>query len=360
MKSTGRRIGIVGCGWIGRVYAESCREVPGATVTACCAGHPDRARTFATELGIPSVAADHAELAARDDVDVVAVCAPNHLHHPVAIAALEAGKHVIVEKPLALSLEEGRSIITTAARVGRGVAYAENLCFAPKYERARAILDAGELGRVGFVKQVEKHDGPHTRWFYEAATAGGGALLDMGCHSIELVRWLLGKPAVTSVWAHMATWRHAERSRTDLEDHVVLHLAFEGGATALLEAGWTLLGGMASDLEVQGTDGVLKADLLLDGSGMKLYREAGDEPGWRSVDADWHRQNGYPQQLAHFLDCFESGETPRESAEDGLACLEVMLAAYESARTGATVTLPFRPSGVARPVDLWRAPAAGD
>jgi predicted dehydrogenase len=350
------RLGLVGCGWISEVYVDALVELPNGEAVACCATSLERAQAFAARKGVPHACGDWRELVAREDVDVVTVGVPNALHHVVTIAALEAGKHVIVEKPLCLSLEEAREIVATAERVGKVVAYAENLCFAPKYVRAKQLLDQGALGQVRVVKQVEKHDGPHTRWFYERDAAGGGALLDMGCHSIEFARWLLGKPAVTAVWAHMDTWKHAD---TELEDHVVLHLEFAGGATALLESGWSLLGGMASNAELQGTAGVLRVDLLQDGAGMSLYQAEGEEPGWRSVDADWHRQQGYPQELAHFLACMESGEQPRESAADGLAVLEIILAAYESARTGAKVTLPFQPQGVTRPVDLWKAPAHG-
>jgi predicted dehydrogenase len=107
-------------------------------------------------------------------------------------------------------------------------------------------------------------------------------------------------------------------------------------------------------MEVQGTEGTLRVDLLQRGAGMDLFQAGGAEPGWRSVDADWSRQNGYPQELAHFLDCAATGATPEESAADGLATLEVIYAAYASARSGAKVALPFQPAGVERPVDLWK------
>ena len=359
------RVGLVGCGWICGVYADSFAEVPDAQVVACCAGHPERARAFADARGIPHACASWEELVAREDVDLVAVGSPNRLHHPVAMAALAAGKHVVVEKPLAVTLEQCQQIADEASARGLLAGYAENLCFAPKYEKVRDLITSGELGRVHHVRQLEKHGGPHTRWFYED-DAAGGALFDMGCHSIELVRWLLGKPAVTAVWAHMATVVHD----TELDDHCVIHLEFaspEGserpatdrdapGPTALLEAGWSLEGGMVSDLHVQGTAGVASASLLGDGMGLRAFTERGEERGWRAVDVDWHRANGYPQQLAHFVRCARTGETPIESAADGVAVMEFMLAAYESAGTGRKVSLPFRPAGVARPVDLWKRP----
>lgn len=355
------KIGLAGCGWISRVFVEAFRSLPNAEVVACCASSSESAERFAAELGIENACADWRDLVAREDVDVITVGTPNVLHHPIAVAALDAGKHVIVEKPLAMSLEEGREIFQRAQQADRVVGYAENLCFAPKYEKAREMLMEGALGKPLVIKHVEKHDGPHSAWFYQRASAGGGALMDMGCHSIELTRWLLGKPTVTAVWAHMATVLHRDGMDprpTDLEDHAVVHLEFEGGATALLDTGWSLKGGMASRLEIQGSEGVLEADLLGDGTGMKVFREDTVPPGWQPVDADWHRENGYPQELAHFLGCMETGQAPRESAADGLAVLEIMLAAYHSAFTGRKVSLPFRPKNITHPVDLWTSPPA--
>lgn len=355
------RVGLVGCGWIGEVYSTALATLEDAAVSACCASRIENARAFAARHRIPEATDDWRELVARDDVDVVAIGAPNDLHHPVTMAALAAGKHVIVEKPLAVTLEQCEEIVELAERTGLVVGYAENLCFAPKLVAAKQAVASGTLGEVRFVKQIEKHEGPHSRWFFAADRAGGGALMDMGCHGIEFARWLLGKPRVLAVTAHMDTWLHREgvhRDVTDLEDHVVLHLEFEGGVTALLESGWSLKGGMASRTEVQGTAGVLRASLLQEGTGLWIYSEKAAPAGWRAEPADWHHQLGYLQEMAHFLACVRSGERPRESAADGLAVLEIMLAAYCSAGARRRVELPFRPRGVRAPVDLWKQPPA--
>jgi len=359
--SDGRRwrIGIIGCGWIGGVHADAIAMLPNAEVTACCASRQESADRFAAGRKIGFACADHRRLVERDDVDVVIIGTPNRLHHRQALDALSAGKHVIIEKPLAVTLEEAEEIVAAGRAANRVVAYAEELCFVPKFTRAKELMDQGALGQVEVVKQVEKHEGPHARWFFEASEAGGGIAMDMGCHSIECARWLVGKPRVRSVYAHMRTWLHREgrhRDVTDLEDDCVIHLEFEGGATALLESSWTLKGGMDSRTEIHGTGGVLYADLLQAGMGMKLYTERAEPRGWSHPDNAWSFQNGYPQEIAHFLRCMETGETPRESGLDGLAVLEILLACYQSAGSGKRVDLPFRPRGVARPVDLWRKP----
>jgi myo-inositol 2-dehydrogenase / D-chiro-inositol 1-dehydrogenase len=351
------RLGIIGCGWVGAVHADAIRTLPNAEVVACSASRLERAERFATAKNIPRAFGDYRRVLELPEVDAVIVGTPNHLHHRMTLDALDAGKHVIVEKPLAMTLEECEAIVLRAAEARRIVAYAEELCFLPKFVHTKSLADSGAIGTVRLVKQIEKHEGPHSRWFYEPDQAGGGIAMDMGCHSIEFARWFLGKPAVKRVWSHMDTWLHREglhKDVTDEEDHCVIHLEFEGGATALLESAWTLKGGMDSRTEVHGTKGVLYADLLQQGMGMRMFSEAG--AGWSYPDWEWNWQNGYAQELAHFLKCMETGERPIESAEDGLAVLEILLACYQSAGTGAKVDLPFRPRGVKRPIDLWRKP----
>lgn len=347
------RIGLAGAGWISRTYAAALARVPGARLTGVWSRTRARAERFASELGC-EMSCDDVE-ALFPHVDVVCVNSPNHLHAAHAIAAARAGKHVIVEKPLATTIEEAESIIAACAAAGVGLAYAEELPFVPKFQRVHEMLQSGALGGPLYVTQREAHAGPYSPWFFTREEAGGGVLMDMACHSVECVRWLLGKPPVRRVSAQLARLRHADR--TALEDHAVLHLEFEGGVGALVEASWALEGGMQSRLEVWGARGYAEADLL-QGTGLRVFARDGGVPfaaasGWAMPPADWLWENGYPQELAHFLDCFRRGATPLESGADGLAVLEILCAAYASARAGAAIDFPFRPPPVERAVDLW-------
>jgi predicted dehydrogenase len=253
---------------------------------------------------------------------------------------------VIVEKPLAVSLDEAEAIVAACRASGVGLAYAEELAFVPKFRRAREIARSGALGELLYVTQREAHAGPHSPWFFTRDEAGGGVLMDMACHSIECVRWLLDKPPVASVTARLARTLH--RERTALEDHAVVQLEFAGGVQATCEASWALQGGMQSRLEAWGSTGCLDVDLL-QRTGLRQYSAA----GWTTPLADWLLDNGYPQELSHFLRCFAEGREPEEGGADGVAVLEILQAAYASAREGRSVALPFRPAGVERAVDLW-------
>jgi predicted dehydrogenase len=338
------RLGLIGAGGISRTYMAAMGQVPEGRVVAVWSRTGERARAFATEFALPLATTELAAL--LDAVDVVCVNSPNACHAHHAIAAAEAGRHVIVEKPLAVSLEQGEAMIAACRRAGVGLAYAEELPFVPRFERARKILAAGELGDPIYVTQREAHAGPYSPWFFTREEAGGGVLMDMACHSIECVRWLLGKPDVVRVTARLGRTLHA--ARTPLEDHAVVHLEFAGGATATCEASWALQGGMQSSLEIWGREGYLEVDLL-QGTGLRQYAKT----GWSTPLSEPLAENGYPQELSHFLRCFHEGREPDESGADGLAVLEILYAAYASAREGRSVDLPFRPRGVERAVDLW-------
>jgi predicted dehydrogenase len=351
-------VGLTGTGWVGAVHARALRRVPGARLRAVVSRDRDRGEAFAREHGIERVYTDHRALLDDRDVEAVCVGLPNHLHAPVVLDAALAGKHVICEKPIATNLEEAEHMVAACRDAKVMLAVAVELCFVPKFVRAKELVEAGALGRVYQVHQREQHAGPHSPWFYTREEAGGGILMDMGCHSIEVSRWLLGRPAVRAVYALMSNQIHPA---SPLEDHATLLVEMEGGATALLEPSWALKGGMESHLNILGTEGVLYADLLR-GTGMRMFSERGvaDAPletiHWSTPDADWLWGNGYPQEMEHFLRCARSGERPRVSGEDGLVQMEVSYAAYHSAATRTRVELPFRPKGVERAVDLWLSP----
>src|SRR5215813_13750714 len=182
-------VGLVGSGFIGGVHAETISRSALASVRAVASRSADSAEAFATQWGIPAWHTDYRELVAREDVDLVCVAAPNWLHRDIVVAAAEAGKHVVCEKPLARTLDEDDEMIAACRGAGIKLMYAEELCFAPMYVRAKELADEGALGEVYLVRQSEQHFGPHSEWFWEPELAGGGVLMDMACHGIEFARW---------------------------------------------------------------------------------------------------------------------------------------------------------------------------
>jgi predicted dehydrogenase len=353
------RVGLIGAGFITDVHATALAHVCAAEVVAIASEHTAHAREVAARFSVRDVEPSWEALLERPDIEVVTIAVPNYLHARICIAAAERGKHVIVEKPLCLTLEEADAMIAACRDHGVKLMYAEPLVFTPKYERARQLAAEGALGDIYLVKQLEKHSGPHAEWFWDVNRAGGGVLMDMGCHGFEWFRHVLGKPAVKSVSATLNTVMHG--NRTAAEDHAIVVVTFAGGVVGLNETSWVQQGGMQDRAEIYGTKGVTYADLLM-GSSLVTYSEAGygyavekagATAGWSFTmyEEVWH--SGFVAEMQHFIDCVAHDREPIETGEDGRAVLEMIYAAYESARTGQTVRLPFYRK-VEKPIDLWR------
>jgi myo-inositol 2-dehydrogenase/D-chiro-inositol 1-dehydrogenase len=354
------RVGLIGAGFITEIHASALARVPEAHLVAIASRRQEHAAELAGRFGIPHVEPSWEALLERPDIDVVTVALPNNLHARVCIAAAMRGKHVIVEKPMCLTLQEADAMIEACRAHQVRLMYAETLAFTPKYERARQLVEEGALGDVYLVKQLEKHSGPHGDWFWDCDQAGGGVLMDMGCHGLEWFRHVLGKPAVKSVSATLSRFVH--RDRTAGEDHAVVVVTFANGVVGVNETSWVQPGGMQDRAEILGTKGVTVADLLM-GSSLTTYSDvgygyavekAGATTGWSFTmyDEAWHY--GFVAEMQHFMDCVRLDRQPRETGEDGRAVLEIICAAYQSAGSGTVVELPFATT-TKRPVDLWLA-----
>ncbi len=353
------RVGLVGSQFIASIHAESVKRCADAELFAVASPTGDNALNFARRFGIPHPFADYRKMLKLDELDLVVVCAPNDLHCEITLAAFAAGKHVVVEKPLCLNLAEADRMVTAGRAARRKLMYAEELCFAPKYVRLKQLLDSGALGKPTLLKQSEKHDGPHAAHFWDVNRSGGGVTMDMGCHAIEFFRWLLGRPPIISIYAQMATQVHGGKTAGD--DNALLILEFEDGVIGLAEESWTKLGGMDDRAEIHGSKGVAYADVL-HGNAIETYsaagydyavEKAGSTVGWSFTIYEEAWNYGFPQEIAHFVDCVKHDKQPLVTGDDGRAVLEAVFAAYESAGTGRKITLPFT-SQAARPVDLWR------
>ncbi|MBI1885131.1 MAG: Gfo/Idh/MocA family oxidoreductase [Chloroflexi bacterium] len=352
------RVGIIGSGFVANLHAEAFRYVPDAEVVAAASPDESHVRDFARRHDIPHAHTDYRQLLERDDIDVVTIACPNYLHCQVTLDAAAAGKHVVCEKPLAMNVEECDRMIEACRKASVKLMYAEELCFAPKYVRAKELADEGALGNVYYVRQLECHYGPHADWFWDVEKSGGGVLMDMGCHSIQFARWVYGNAPVESVYAELGTFVHGERTRG--EDHSLCVLRFDGNRVAVAENSWARTGGVDDRAEIYGSKGLTVADLLR-GSSLVTFSEPGygyavekapQTRGWTFTMFQETWNYGFPQEMQHFAECVRDDKEPRLTGDDGRAVLEIICAAYESAGTGQRVKLPFRPE-VKKPVDLW-------
>lgn len=353
------RVGLIGSQFISSIHAEALRRCPQAELWGVASPTRAHVQLFAQRHGIEHWYTNYRELLARDEVDLVVIGAPNDLHCEMTLEAAAAGKHVVVEKPICLNLAEADAMIEACRTAGVKLMYAEELCFAPKYVRLKELLDSGALGAPVLLKQSEKHDGPHAAHFWDVARSGGGVTMDMGCHAIEFFRWMLGRPKISSVYAHLSTSVHGNKTQGD--DNALVIVEFENGVTALAEESWTKLGGMDDRAEVHGSQGVAYANLL-QGNSILTYsnvgydyavEKAGSTRGWSFTIYEELWNYGFPQEFAHFIDCVQHDRQPLVTGEDGRAVLEVVMAAYASAGAGRKISLPYFTTA-ARPIDLWR------
>jgi predicted dehydrogenase len=293
------------------------------------------------------------------ELDAVVIGIPNHLHCQATVDAAAAGKHVICEKPLCLNLTEADTMIEACKKAKVKLMYAENLLFTPKYVRVKRMLDEGAVGKPYLVKQSEKHSGPHAPHFWDVERSGGGVTMDMGCHAIEFCRWMLNRPKIVSIYAQMAIQVHHDKTKGD-DDSIVI-IEFETGAIGVAEESWCRLGGMDDRAEVHGSEGVMYADLH-HGNAIETYskkgygyavEKAGATQGWTFAIYEEEWNYGYPQEMAHFVDCIRNDKQPLVTGEDAKVVLEAIFAAYESAGTGKKVKLPFK-TDAKRPIELWR------
>src|SRR5213080_2915824 len=330
------KIGIIGSRFQADCIAGAVRAVPEeGEVVAVASPTKGHAAAFAKRHGIPRTYTDYRELLRDPAVEMISITAPNRLHAQITIDGAKAGKHVVCEKPLCLTLEEADAMIDACRTAGVLLLYAEELFFAPKYVKAKQLADEGAFGRVHLVKQGEKHSGPHSDWFWDVAQSGGGAVMDLGCHGIAFCWWFLGKPKIRSVYSHMAT--HVHQARTQGDDEAVTIIEFEGGAVGMVESSWNRPGGMDDCIEV-------------------FVDKAATTRGWTYPVFEEHWNYGFPQEMRHFARCVRGQETPISDGETGRVVQEVLYAAYASAGLGRKIMLPFCPKGIQKPIDLWKTP----
>jgi predicted dehydrogenase len=350
-------IGIVGTGVIAAAHAAAVAAVPGARVVAVTDIVPERAAGFAAVHGC-SVAPGLDALLARDDIDVVSVCVPSGLHAEVGIQAAAAGKHLVVEKPIDVSLNAADRLIDAADTAGVALTVISQHRFDPGLTELRGLIDAGALGRLVLGEASTKWY--RTQGYYDSGpwrgtwALDGGSLMNQGIHYVDLLRWIMGP--VTEVSAICATQEH----EVEVEDTALAVLRFRSGAVGTIASSTAVFPGFPQRLEVSGTSGTV---VIEDGAIVRLGL-ASDSPGTglRDVRPPWSADGrpsdgpgpavntaanaaaldvaSHAAQIADLLTAVEEGREPSVTGRDGRDALELVCAVYESARAGRPVVLP--------------------
>lgn len=308
------RVALLGAGYIQNVHARAVLEHPNGELVAIANWREPSARVLAERYGIPRVSTDWEEIVSAPDVDAAVVATPNALHAPQTVALLRSGKHVMVEKPMAMSVRECDEMIEASRASGASLMVAHCWRFSDEVRAMRDRIAGGGLGEVVKTRGYGVHAnwGPGG-WFVDPALAGGGALMDMGVHAIDTARFLLGDPLPTRVCATVGT-RYGDYAVDD--DGIVL-ISWSTGANSVVESGWwhAHVGGLEADTEIYGTKG---------------YARIWD-PAPPSEEYEHGSQPMYTAQMAEFLDAIAEGRQPRPSGEDGRVVMQVVEEAYRSA-----------------------------
>jgi predicted dehydrogenase len=311
---------------------------------------PERIETLAERYGLKGFKAyDDIDQAIEEvDCDVVDVCMPNFLHHKVTIAALNRGRDVICEKPLATTVADGRDMVETAARLGKHIYYAEDWLGSPALRKALELVESGAIGDLKFVRARECHSGSHSPFAQTIEYCGGGSMIHLGVHPVGFMlamknnRWteLVG---MTSGGGD----KNLIHKGMEGEDWAGAMMRFEDGTTAVLEANYVSAGGMEDVISFYGTQGCLHVDLTFS-SPIKGFSIPGFDytvekaeitTGWSNPVVDEKFNLGYVAEITHFVDCALKGMDANVGLRgvDGLETLEVIKLIYQSAKEGVAI-----------------------
>ena len=331
------RIGLLGSGLIGMFYTMALHGKRGRDqVTVVYSRTQESADQFAKEWNIPIATTNMSEAIESEDIDVVIVALPNHLHKEAVLAAAAAGKPVLCTKPLGRTAAEAKEMLDAVEAAGVFAGYLEDLVYTPKTLKALQSVENGAIGDVLWVRSRETHPGPHSDWFWNKEISGGGAIVDMGCHCIEIARNFIGKDIRP---VEVVCWADTQVHPIECEDHAIGMVRYENGAIGQFEVSWAFRGGMDLRDEVAGTEGTIWLNHWLR-TGMEMFSAGGEQDyvaekaestsGWLFPVGDEPAALGYVDMFDDVLGSLENGSSPSETFYDGYVvnAIIVWLAAF--------------------------------
>ncbi len=348
------KVAMLGTGLIGMFYTMSLHGQRGRDrVAVVYSRQQSRADEFAKQWGITKATTDLKAAIQDPAVDTVIIGLPNFQHIECVELAAAAGKAILCTKPLGRNAREAKHMLDVVEKAGVFHGYLEDLAYTPKTLKALSSVRAGALGDVLWARSRETHPGPHSAWFWDKEQAGGGAIIDLGCHCVEIIRNYMGKenrPVEAMCWSD--TLVHP----IPAEDNAIALIKFESGAVGQFEVSWTFRGGMDLRDEISGTQGTIWTNHFLR-TGFEMFtaarggyvaEKAETESGWLFPVGDEVHELGYTDMFTDMFAAMEGGKTPMESFYDGYVVNAVLDACFKSAESRKWEPIV---------IDDWRAAA---
>lgn len=334
------KLAILGTGFISRFYAESLVAQRRKDEVIMVYGRDEaKVKQFAVDYNIPNWSTDLNKAVSHPDVETVVVGLANNVHLDAVLACAAAKKHVVCTKPLGRNANESLQMLQAVEKAGVTGGYLEDLCYTPKFLKSLTAIQSGSIGEVIWTKSRETHPGPHSDWFWDKEKAGGGAIIDLGCHCVEISRNFIGKNIKP---VEVMCWADTRMHPIDAEDNAVGLVRYANGAIGQFEVSWSFRGGMDLRDEVMGTEGTIWANNFLR-TGFEMYstgkgvnyvaEKAESNSGWLFPVGDEVHELGYNHMFTDMFDAIDKGKQPAETFYDGYIVNAILDAAYQSAKT---------------------------
>jgi predicted dehydrogenase len=334
------KIAMLGSGFIARFYADSILgQRSRDSVVSVYSRRKESADKFAKDYRCKHSTTEMEEAIAHPSVDIVCIALPNNLHEIAVLLCCKHRKAVMTTKPLGRNATEARRMLEAVEDAGIFNSYLEDLVYTPKFLKAYDSVKNGALGRILWAKSRETHPGPHSDWFWDIEQAGGGCILDLGCHCVEIARSFIGKDIRPM---EVMCWADTQVKPIDAEDHAIALVKYENGAIGQFEVSWTFRGGLDLRDEVMGTEGTIwinnflrtGLEMFTTGKGADYVSEKSESnTGWLFPVGDELNDLGYNHMFTDVFNAFERNKAPKETFYDGYVVNAVLDAAYRSAKT---------------------------
>ena len=332
-------IAMLGSGFIGRFYADSIQGYRNKDkIVSIYSRKEESAKKFAADYNVAFATTVLEDAINRPEVEVVCISLPNNLHEEAVMLCCKHKKAVMTTKPLGRNAEEAKRMLEAVEKAGIFNGYLEDLVYTPKFIKAHESVKNGALGRILWAKSRETHPGPHSDWFWDIEQAGGGCILDLGCHCVEIARSYIGKDIRP---VEVMCWADTQVKPIDAEDHAIGLVKYENGAIGQFEVSWTFRGGLDLRDEVMGTEGTIWTNSFLrtgfemftTGKGADYVAEkAESNSGWLFPVGDELNELGYNHMFMDMFNAIENKTQPKENFYDGYVVNSILDAVYRSAK----------------------------